>query len=180
VKGPFATEPGGPSLTGTPGTPGTPSPVYGAACYFVIPEGSAGQVVAALAPLKGLNPVVDIVPIAKVVADLAKLGSTNNVMTASGPIQDQAQQAAMKQQYGQCYPSAAAATKAADADNTSGGSPQFGLSIGNTTGLLTRFLKILIGGVLIIAGILKLTGTEDKLRVALPRVAGAAAGIGLI
>jgi len=37
----------------------------------------------------------------------------------------------------------------------------FGLQLGGTNGLLTRFLKVLIGGVLIIAGILKLTGKED-------------------
>lgn len=43
----------------------------------------------------------------------------------------------------------------------SGGTPTYGLSVGNVSGLLTRFLKIVIGGVFVIAGVLKLTGKQD-------------------
>jgi hypothetical protein len=47
----------------------------------------------------------------------------------------------------------------------------FHLVFGNTTGLLTRTLKIIFGGVLVIAGIMRLTGAHDRLEQLIP-VAG--------
>jgi len=50
----------------------------------------------------------------------------------------------------------------------------FKLVFGNTTGLLTRILKVVFGGILLIAGILKLSGTDKKLEQVLPVVGGPA------
>lgn len=50
----------------------------------------------------------------------------------------------------------------------------FRLVLGNTAGLLTRILKVTIGGILLIAGILKLSGADRKLEQVLPVVGGPA------
>lgn len=51
------------------------------------------------------------------------------------------------------------AAKDAGASITSG----FKVVLGGTTGLLTRILKVVIGGVLIIVGVMHLSGTDKKL-----------------
>lgn len=48
------------------------------------------------------------------------------------------------------------------------------LTFGNFSGLLTRTLKIVFGGILLIAGILKLSGASQKLEQVLPVVGGPA------
>lgn len=48
------------------------------------------------------------------------------------------------------------------------------LKFGNFGGLLVRGLKILIGGVLLVAGILKMSGADKKLEQVLPLVGGPA------
>lgn len=48
------------------------------------------------------------------------------------------------------------------------------LTFGNTTGLLSRILKVVIGGVLLLAGILKLSGTDKTLEAVVPIVGGPA------
>jgi hypothetical protein len=40
---------------------------------------------------------------------------------------------------------------------------KWALSFGNTTGLLTRILKVVFGGVLIIAGVMKMTGAKQDI-----------------
>ncbi len=55
--------------------------------------------------------------------------------------------------------SAVAATNAAT-------TPGYSLQFGNTTGLLTRILKVIIGGFLLLAGILKLSGKQDVIMAA--------------
>jgi hypothetical protein len=47
----------------------------------------------------------------------------------------------------------------------------YALSFGNTTGLLTRILKITLGGILIIAGIMRISGADKDL----VQIAGTAA-----
>lgn len=50
----------------------------------------------------------------------------------------------------------------------------FRLTFGNTTGLLTRILKTGVGLVLLVAGILKLSGADRKLEQVIPVVGGPA------
>jgi hypothetical protein len=50
----------------------------------------------------------------------------------------------------------------------------FKLVLGNTTGLLSRILKVVFGGILLIAGVLKLSGADKKLEAVLPVVGGPA------
>lgn len=52
--------------------------------------------------------------------------------------------------------------------------PQWALVFGNFKGILTRALKIIFGGILIIAGVLKVTGTDKTLNQVLPLVGGPA------
>jgi hypothetical protein len=50
----------------------------------------------------------------------------------------------------------------------------FHLVFGNTSGLLGRILKVAFGVILIVAGVLKLSGTDKKLEQVIPVVGGAA------
>jgi hypothetical protein len=58
--------------------------------------------------------------------------------------------------------------------NAVGKALDYSLQFGNTTGLLTRILKVTFGGILLIAGILKLSGASQKLSQVLPVVGGPA------
>jgi PKD repeat protein len=58
----------------------------------------------------------------------------------------------------------------ASSDATKGGEAangQWSLVFGNTGGLLTRILKVVFGGILIISGVLHITGATDKVKAAL-------------
>lgn len=70
--------------------------------------------------------------------------------------------------------SAASAGNAALNAGTSAVSGGWDLAFGNTKGLLTRILKVVFGGILLVAGILKLSGTDKKLEQVLPLVGGPA------
>jgi hypothetical protein len=48
------------------------------------------------------------------------------------------------------------------------------LGFGNTTGLLTRILKVAFGGILLVAGVLKLSGANKTLEQVVPLVGGPA------
>lgn len=48
----------------------------------------------------------------------------------------------------------------------------FSLVFGNTTGLLLRALKVIFGGILITAGVIKLSGADKTLNQVLPLVGG--------
>lgn len=63
---------------------------------------------------------------------------------------------------------AATANAAKDAAS---GALKYSLQLGNTTGLLTRILKVAIGGFLLLAGIMKLTNADKDL----VKIAGTAA-----
>jgi len=170
----------------TPGSAPLPAAYTPPACsWFVAPEGVGGYITNALA--KNGEDLISLSPKTTIQAIKADVGLQGTIMSCSQP--DSAQSMKVYQaDYGQCYSTQSACEAAAQTANAtpSSGSPQFGLSLsglnskGQPVNLLTRFLKILVGGVLLIAGVLKLTNTEQKLRTALPKVATAAAGVGLI
>lgn len=62
----------------------------------------------------------------------------------------------------------------ASTGNVGIGLPTWALSLKGFNGILTRFLKITIGGILLIAGILKLTNTDKTLEQVLPLLGGPA------
>jgi hypothetical protein len=69
---------------------------------------------------------------------------------------------------------AAAASAAKQAAAKAAGALKWTLNIGNTGGLLTRILKVGFGAVLIIAGIVQLSGSDKTLKEVLPLIGGPA------
>ena len=106
-------------------------------------------------------------------AGFPQWGVLMNANNTSGTVTEATSAAQKTTMIGQGYDawfSSAAAAQAFVSSETSAlngsipsipGLPSWSLLFGNTKGLLTRFLKVLIGGVLLIAGIMRLSG-KDK------------------
>lgn len=133
------------------------------ASWWVIPEGFPGKLVNALGPGITLN----LYTVTQSAAQPAG--------AAAGPFATQAEAQAKATQFnqaGQNVPTLPNIAKSAIGvgQNTGGGNPGGGgwaLQWGNTSGLLIRSLKVIFGGVLIIAGIMRFSGArQDILQIA--------------